>query len=48
MKASTQRLTLLLLAAALISLFSASCRNTIRSAGRDVESAGDHIQRATQ
>ncbi|MCX6876598.1 MAG: entericidin A/B family lipoprotein [Verrucomicrobia bacterium] len=42
-----KRLTLLLLAAALVALFSASCRNTIRGAGRDVENVGDHIERAT-
>ena len=47
MKPSNKRLTMLLLAAALISLFSASCRNTVRGAGRDVENAGDHIEKAT-
>jgi len=47
MKPSRNRLTLLLLAAALISLFSVSCRNTVRGAGKDVENAGDHIERAT-
>jgi len=39
---------LLLLASAVISLFGTSCRNTIRGAGRDVENAGDHIERATR
>ncbi|MEI7910438.1 MAG: entericidin A/B family lipoprotein [Verrucomicrobiota bacterium] len=48
MKSSQKRLTMLLLAAALISLFSASCRNTVRGAGRDVENAGDHIEKATR
>ena len=47
MKTTTQRLTLLLLAAALVALFSSSCGNTVRGAGRDVENAGNHIQRAT-
>ena len=47
MKAPHTRLTLLLLAAAMVSLFSTSCRNTVRGAGRDVENAGDHIERAT-
>lgn len=48
MKSSQKRLTMLLLAAALISLFSPSCRNTVRGAGRDVENAGDHIEKATR
>jgi predicted small secreted protein len=47
MKPSQQRLILLFLAAAMISLFSASCRNTVRGAGRDVEKVGDQIQEAT-
>jgi predicted small secreted protein len=47
MKQSTHRLTLLLLAAAAIALFTSSCGNTVRGAGRDVENAGDAIQRST-
>jgi predicted small secreted protein len=46
MKKPSHRLTLLLLAAALVTLFSSSCGNTVRGAGKDVERAGDHIQRA--
>jgi predicted small secreted protein len=46
-KPSTHRITLLLLAAAVLALFSSSCRNTVRGAGRDIERAGDHIQNAT-
>jgi len=48
MKTTQKRLMLLLLASAVISLFGTSCRNTIRGAGRDVENAGDHIERATR
>jgi predicted small secreted protein len=47
MKKPSHRLTLLLLAAALVTLFSSSCGNTVRGAGRDVENAGDAIQRST-
>jgi predicted small secreted protein len=47
MKTTPKRLVLILLSLALISLFGASCRNTFRGAGRDVENAGDHIQKAT-
>ena len=39
---------LLLVASAVISLFGTSCRNTFRGAGRDVENAGEHIQKATR
>ena len=37
---------LLLVASAMI-LFSTSCRNTVRGAGRDVENVGNHIEKAT-
>lgn len=47
MKISHKRLILLLLAAGLVSLFGASCRNTVRGAGRDVENVGNHIEHAT-
>jgi predicted small secreted protein len=48
MNSSSQRLTLLLLAVALASLFGTSCGNTVRGAGKDVENAGEHIQKSTQ
>jgi len=47
MKPSHKRLTLLLLAAAMVSLFSASCRHTVHGAGEDVENVGQHIEKAT-
>ena len=48
MKTTQNRLVLLLMASVMISLFSISCRNTVRGAGRDVENAGDHIKNATR
>jgi len=48
MKPSQTRLTLLLLAAALVSLFGASCRNTVHGAGKDIENAGEHVERVAR
>ena len=42
-----KQIALLLLAAAIVTLFSTSCSNTVRGAGRDVEKVGDKIQKAT-
>jgi len=51
MKANTPknhlRLALLLLAAALFSIATTGC-NTLHGVGRDVESAGEHIERAAR
>ena len=45
MKTIPNRLTFMLVAAALISLCGTSC-HTVRGAGQDVESVGNHIERA--
>jgi predicted small secreted protein len=47
MKTSAKRLVLLLLTSALWTVFSTSC-NTVRGVGRDVESAGEGIQKSTR
>lgn len=47
MKTTPIRLTFLLATAALISLCATSC-HTVRGAGRDVESVGNHIERAAR
>ncbi len=47
MKTKQTRLLLLLLASALCTLGATSC-NTFRGFGRDVEHAGEHIERAAR
>jgi len=47
MKASTKRIALLLIASAITLLGVAGC-NTVRGVGRDVEAAGDGIQKSTR
>jgi predicted small secreted protein len=47
MKTSYQRITLLVLATALLALFGASC-STVRGVGQDVEKAGEHIEDASR
>jgi predicted small secreted protein len=47
MKASPIRLSLLLLATALLAVGTTSCR-TVRGAGRDVQHVGHHIENAAR
>ena len=47
MKTSPKRIALLLIASAITLLGSTSC-NTVRGVGRDVEAAGDGIQKSTR
>ncbi|WP_397385394.1 entericidin A/B family lipoprotein [Prosthecobacter sp.] len=47
MKTSTTRLTLLVLASAVLTLIGTSCR-TVRGFGQDVEHVGGHIERASR
>jgi predicted small secreted protein len=47
MKTKTSRILILLLASAMLALFSAGC-GTVRGFGRDVEHVGDHIERAAR
>ena len=47
MKSTHKRLLLLTLISALSALFGASC-NTVRGVGRDVERAGNGIQKSTR
>ncbi|MEO8614145.1 MAG: entericidin A/B family lipoprotein [Luteolibacter sp.] len=47
MKTSSQRLAILILAAALTALFSSGC-GTVHGFGRDVEKTGDKIQHASR
>lgn len=44
---SLKHLVLFLVASALWAVVASSC-NTVRGVGRDVESAGDHIQKSTR
>jgi len=47
MKTTTRRLLPFLLTAAALAFLATSC-NTIRGAGRDVETTGNNIQKATR
>ncbi len=47
MKTYKQRITLLVLASALLALFGASC-STVRGVGKDVGKAGEHIEDASR
>lgn len=47
MKTKQQRITILLLASALVALFGASC-STVRGVGQDVGKAGEHIEDASR
>ena len=45
MKTTHQRIIILILASALWAFLSASC-GTVKGVGKDVDTVGDHIQRA--
>jgi len=48
MKPSQKRIVILILAASVWTLFGASCRNTVRGVGQDVENTGEHIEHAVR
>jgi len=47
MKTSTKNIVLLVVASALVAVFSVSC-GTVHGFGQDVDTAGDQIQRASR
>ncbi len=47
MKTKSRQITILILSAALVSLFFSSCRNTAHGFGQDVERVGSNIEEST-